>query len=204
MDLATVRQRCATVLRALGYFSGMLAWLWVAIIVLPPLIDSGRLDILLPQEPTSHDQPRSVPRSSGLSPIVGLTVGMITLVMVVVSIIILWRLPRTVTKQGDKLVERTTTTILPVVTHHKKLPANQRRVLSRRLGLAVQVILVMIPFVAVWMFPAPEGLNTSITTKTGAVLSGAGLIAFVLAYMVDVPKRRATSRTRSRVSRGSR
>lgn len=200
MNTRSLRMTSITVLRFLGYISCALGWLWLAVIGLPPLIDSGAINMLLPSEPTP--QPTAPDQTqSGLSPIASLTVGIITLLMLAITFLILWRLPRTVVRGGDKIVEATTETVLPVVTHHKKLPPKRRRELSRRLAFIIQVSATVLPLIIVMLLPTPAVLSREIVVIVGANLAGVGLLFFTAAYVLSKPAG-TTSQTRSPASRG--
>ena len=200
MDIRSFRLTTATILRFLGYISCALGWLWLAVIGLPPLIDSGAINILLPSEtPPQLSTPTSP--QPGLSPIASVVVILITLGMLVITFFILWRLPRMVVKGGDKIVEATTETVLPVVTHHKKLPPKRRRELSRRVAFVVQAITVILPLVIVFFLPSPPLLSKDVIITVGAGLAGAGLLFFTVSYLLG-KQAGVTSQTRSHASRG--
>ena len=201
MNLVMLRRRLATGFRTFGYLMSILIWLWIAIITAPPLLESGRLDVFLPTATPVEPPAPTNSSSDGISPIISLTVGVITLLMIALTAVVLWRLPRTVVTKGDRLTETMANTILPVITHHQKLPARRRRQLGRRLVGVVQIAAVVIPLFIVFMLPVPAGLTQPIITMTGTVLSGAGVASFILAYGLDVPMKKPTSRTRSRGSR---
>jgi hypothetical protein len=87
-----------------------------------------------------------------------------------------------------------------VIAHHKPLPAKQRRVLSRRIMLVLQLSLSVIPlFVSVFLPPYDE-LSSDIIMTVAALLAGVSTAAFILAWSIE-PRTKTTSRTRSRASR---
>lgn len=199
MDMHSLRLTFATILRFLGYISCALGWLWLAVIGLPPLIESGALSVLLPDETASQPSASSEPQP-GLSPVASLAVGLITLLMLLITFWILWRLPRTVVRGGDKIVETTAETVLPVVTHHKKLPQKRRRELGRRLAFVIQVFMTALPLIIVILLPIPATLSKEIVVVIGTSLAGAGLVSFTGAYLLS-KQVGTTSRTRSHASR---
>lgn len=199
MDIQTLRQRTAITLRFLGYICCILGWLWLAIIALPPLIESGAINGILPDETTPKPVIPVAPQP-GISPVASLAVGIITLIMLTATFFILWRLPRTVVKSGDKIVEATAESVLPVVTHHRKLPAKRQRQLSRRLAFIVRLLAMLIPFAVIFFLPSPSSLNKEVVMAVAAAIAAFGVLLFIAAQLIDSAS--TTSRTRLPASRG--
>jgi len=175
----------------------ILAWLWVAVIVVPPLIQNGSLDPLLPNHATTPLPPPTT-SSAGLTPLASGLALLFTVIMVIITAITLWRLPKAVTDRGDRAIGLATDAILPVVTHHKKMPVAHKQRLGRKLALLIQLVICVMPLLIVpWLQP-PGELTQLIVITIGAATSCAGMSAFALAFAIDKP----ISRIRSRVSRG--
>ncbi len=198
MNKLRLRSLIAKSFLGVAYLSVVLEWLWVLIISLPLLIKNGALDKLHPTPgaagPVIH-MPAIEP-----SPITWIVVGLITLLMCVVTIIVIFRLPRAFVNGSERIVEQAVAAAVPVVTHHRPLPAKKRRTLSHRLTLALQVILSATPVVICLFIPPFEELTFQIIIAIALWLGTISLIMFALAYVIRPPQ--LTSRTRSRASRG--
>lgn len=177
--------------------SCLFQWFWIFIIALPPLVKSGALDTFI-ATPLPEPTPQTSPQDE-LSPIIVLVVGAITLFVLILTIIIFIRLPRTISKTGQHVVQHTAEAIIPTITHHKALPAKKRRELSRKLVIEIQLILVLLPFFIGLLIPPIDQLTKQIIIIVAAVLLGFSLLCFVCAWLIQPA---TTSRTRSHVSRG--
>jgi hypothetical protein len=197
MSSRTFRTILANILLAVAYLALVLDWLWLAIVTLPRLIETGKLDFLTtPPAP----QPQIVPNDTvASSPLMWILVGIATLGVLVMTIVVLIRLPRAIVQTGQKVVAETAEAVIPALTHHKPLPATKKRVLSRRIMLAIQLTLSLLPLAVCLFLPAYHELTRQIIVTIAAWLSLVSLISFVLSWLVSPAP---TLRTRSRASRG--
>lgn len=197
MSTARLRRVLSSALLAVAYLSCIFQWLWVAILGLPALIDSGTLDLLttVPEPaPVQVPDPTTSP-----SPLVWIFVGVTTLVILALTIIVLIRLPKTISRAGEQVVRTTTEVVLPVITHHKQLPAKKRVVLSRRIMLIIRLTLCTVPFVISMFIVGPGELTRQIIITVATTLGIVSVFGFIGSWLLEPV---ATSRTRSRVSRG--
>lgn len=193
-----MRNILAKMLLAASYILLVLQWLWVLLIALPPLIKSGAFDGLnspTVQTPVIQAQPLAP------SPLVLTIVGLITLIILVVTVIVLIRLPKTIMHTGERVVHQAAEAVIPVLTHHKPLPTKKRRLLSRRVTLAVQLFAVLLPLVISFFLPSFDELTPRIITSIALFLAAISIVGFVTAWLIE-PQTKATSRTRSHASRG--
>jgi hypothetical protein len=176
-----------------------LQWLWVFVVGLPPLVKSGALDFVsAPQKPVvpvTHTP--SIPQS----PVTLILVAVLTIAILVLAVYILIRIPKTIAKTGEQLIQQTSQVVLPVLTHHKALPAKKRRVLSRRLRLAVQIVLSLIPIIVCLMLPDFEELSKAVASTMAIFLGIISLLSFSISWLIK-PSNKSTSQTRSHAFRG--
>lgn len=192
-----LRHYLGRTLLTIAYMALVFEWLWLVIIGLPPVIESGLFDAL--SMPVESSQTRPEPQSDS-SPVMIAAVGAMTVIILIVTTVILVKLPHTIMKGGDVIMTQVAEKTLPVITHHKTLPPKKRRELSRRLRLLFELIVSVIPFALLPFTPAPEGLTQSMVLTVGGFLGGIALVSFATAWLAE-PKV-STSRTRSRASRG--
>ncbi len=192
-----MRSLLSNALLGVAYLAVILNWLWLALIALPRLIETGKFDLLtkVPEPTPEVVQPDAI----SSSPLVWVLVGIATLGILVMTVVVLIRMPRAIVRTGQKLVNETAEAVIPVVTHHKPLPAKKKMVLSRRIVLIIQLVFSALPLVACLFLPAYHELTRQIILTIAAWLSAIGVVGFVLSWLISPV---TTSRTRSRASRG--
>ena len=197
MKLSTIRHITSRLFITTAYFTVILQWLWLAVIVLPPLIESGALDYFAnPVVSTPIVQPDPV-KITG--PALWLIAG-VTIFILILTIFVLIKIPKTVLHSGDVIVHRATEVVVPVVTNHKVINEKNRRTISRRVTLAVQLVSSVIPAVVCLFLPAVDGLPKEVITAMALAMAVISLTCFVLAWLLEPSL--PTSRTRSHASRG--
>ena len=200
MNRAHARHLAARFFLGLCYIFITLQWLWIFAVGLPPLIKSGALDGLTPTSSSVPAEP-SVASGGELSPVVAVVIGIVTLVFLALTIIIMIRLPRTVAKTGDKIIHQATEAVIPVVAHQHALSAKKKQQLSRRITALIQLLLIILPLLVAFLLPAVEALTHQVVMVLALCLAAASLASLAL-YWLFAPRKKATSRTRSRASRG--
>lgn len=178
-----------------GYASCLLEWLWLAAILIPPLLENGTLDALFvttaPMQPVAA-APIEVP------PAVWLAAGIITIAILVVSVFVLIRIPRVIVHSGEQLVRQATNATIPILTHGKKIPVRQRAALSRRVRAAIFIVIVLVPILVALQLPAYKEISQSIIVAITLWLGVVSALSFALSELFAV---KSTSRIRSRASR---
>jgi hypothetical protein len=188
------------ILLTLAYTSCMLQWLWLAIIAIPPLLESGSLDSLIVQP--NQSQTVSLPTIES-SPLLLLTIGLITAIVLTVSVIVLVRIPKVIVESGEYLIRRSTSTAMPLITHRKKLPAKRQKTLSRRIRLTIQLLLVLFPLLICMLLPAYKEISQSIIIMIALWLAFVSAASFLTAWALETKRvTSSTSQTQSRASRG--
>lgn len=200
MNVRRLRTIVAKILLVVSYLTLILQWLWLLLIVVPPLVKSGAIDALYaPTQPA----PNMHTETFVASPIVLVIIGVITLAILIGTVIILIRIPKAIVQTGERVVEQTAQAVLPTLTHHKPVSATKKRVLSRRIKLAIQLVAVALPVLVSFFLPPLKEISTDIIVTLALILACVSLIGFVTAWLIAPPvKTKTTSRIRSRASRG--
>ncbi len=197
MRTVKLRHFLNRLLLAVSYTAVVFEWLWISLIGIPPLIEAGLFDSLFSQT----EQPKeTVVNPIASSPLVVAIVGITTVVVLVITAIVMIRLPRTIVRNGDAVINHTAEKVIPIVTHHKVIPTKKRRVLSRRLRLILQIAVCVVPFSVLLLLPETVELSRSVVAAVTLFLGGSGAICFIVAWLVEPTQ--TTSRTRSHASRG--
>ncbi|MES2876511.1 MAG: hypothetical protein V4678_03520 [Patescibacteria group bacterium] len=187
----------AKLLLGIGYFSLLLQWFWMLTIALPPLIRSGVLDSFVMTPATERAAQTGVPIE--VSPLVAIFVGLVTLIILIITVIVIIKTPRVVVRTSERVVHRAVDAVVPVITHHHVLPQKKRRVLSRRVALAVRLLFTLVPVVVCLFLPSLDELTKQIIITIALWLGAVSTLAFVAAWLIEPQK--TISQTRSHASR---
>jgi hypothetical protein len=196
MRKSSLRLHVANLFLALAYIIVTLQWLWVLAIGLPPAINSGVFDTLKPQ--TRIFEESTPVNSSESSPVILLFAGIATLIFLLLTVYILVKLPKTITKTGEKFVQQTTKVVLPLVSHHQEISSKKHRKLSLRITKMIQVILVLLPVLISFFLPTSDLITQQVIVTLTVWLAGSSLIAFIINWLMQPA---TTLQTRSRESR---
>ena len=148
----------------LGYLSILLQWTWALLLVCYPFLTADH-SFLLPDAPT-----RPLPSTDSTvtsSPITAIIAIAATAFVLVITVIVVAKLPKQIGKGGAKLTHQTAETLIPIVTKHKPLPKKKQRVLSYRLTLILKAALTIIPVLCLFWVQSPYPLTTSVVWTIG-------------------------------------
>jgi hypothetical protein len=184
MNITWLRHTGGRILLGVGYTASLLQWTWVLLIALPPLIDSGVFTIIQtqPEVPVSHSAGSTELPAAAL-----VAIGSITLIMLGVTAVVLFRLPRTIVRTGERFVHQATETVLPVITHHQDLPKKRRQMLTRRVILLVQLTVVTMALVSSFFLPEYAQITRSIILIIATSLATVATVGFIGARLVLPP-----------------
>jgi hypothetical protein len=197
MTRAKSRHAASHLFLGIGYFSAVLQWLWVLLVALPPLIRSGAFDALQNTEAPGDVSMTIAPVEA--TPFLWLMVGLTTLMVLIVTVIVLIRVPRTIVGTSERIVQQATHVVVPTITHHKKLPASKQRAISRKVALSLRLVAAVLPFLICLFLPAYQELSREIILIISLWLAGISIASFGASWVLEV---RPISRTRSPASRG--
>ncbi len=143
----------------------------------PLLKDSKILELLLPNG-TSTVEP--VVAEQTASPFMMVVAGIITVTMILISLVVLWRLPKKILKAGNTVSYGITESVLPIATHHKKLPKKKQLVLTKRIVLLVRLAFIVVPLVALVFSPTLKDLSSGLVWLVGASLATISIVSLML------------------------
>lgn len=183
--------RLMATLRGFGYGSLILQWLWVLIVILPSVLKSGVLDQLLVK--TTGEPPVTTPHGEA-SPLVLIIGGVVTLIILGITVYVLVRLPITIARTGDTVTETVSRTIVPLVVHHKPIsPAKQKR-LASHIMFYFQIGLCLLPVVALPFVPSIKDIPAQLVYFIESLLALVSVMLFSGAYAL-LPKHASKKRT---------
>lgn len=195
MTQKDIRHVVARVLLGFAYISICFQWLWVLALGLPPLIEAGIFDSFTTSEVAP---PTNSPINDPPSPLLTIGAGIVTIIFLIITVVVIIKLPKAVAQTGETIVHQTAEVIVPVITHHKKLPAKTKRALTQRLTNLLRSMLVLLPLVAALFLPAVESISRDIILIIALWMAIISSIFLLASWFI----RPATSQIRSRESRG--
>ena len=164
----------------LAYLSCLFQWVFVLLPFLPGVLDSDVFHAFIPLG-TSDTSVNVQPAQQLPNWLIFIIVAVITLAVVLVTIIALARLPRSVGKTGQKLTRTAAERVIPVVTHHAKLPEKKRRALTARIVFDIKLAMIALPIVLLLIIPLPETtIPSQAITLVVALAAGWSLLLFCL------------------------
>jgi hypothetical protein len=185
MKRRTFAKNSASVLNGLGYAGIMTEWLWTAVIILPPLFKAGVFDFLV-------DQPSKLPdpvvHHADSSPFMIALASFITLIVLGITVYILIRLPVSIVKTGDKVTEKASAKLIPIVVHHKPVGKVKNKRLTLRLKFYLCLTASLLP-IAIVPFAAPvKAMPSELVVLVAAFLAFWNLIFFSGAYYLSTKR----------------
>lgn len=173
------RTRVVNTFGTLGYLSLIFQWAWSLLLLFYPQLESGHG--FLYSGPTST---ASAAPSFSLAPtplVVGISL-LITLFVIIVTVIAIIKLPKTVGRQGGKIAQDAATAIVPVITHHAKLPEKKKRELSYRIVAGFKCILLIVPLALVLFVSETVPLDSSLIIVIAGFTAACSALWFALQY----------------------
>ncbi len=170
---------------ALGYFSLLMQWLWLAIVFLPGLLENGTFKAIFLSKP-SIDQPiHSTTSTLTDSPVAMIGVVMITLIMIALTIYVVLKIPGAVAKSGRKITNEVTNVAVPIITHHKKVSAKKQRALTFAISFFVKFCLAAIAYLLLIIPPSGTvTLDGGIIWAIGSIFAASSFVWFGTQYAI--------------------
>ena len=177
--------RLANTFGVLGYVSLCFQWLWASVALLPILMENHTFRALVVPEQATPQRAAPMVDTAFSFPLFLMAIA-ITLVVLTVSVVLLVKLPMSITKVGKKTVHATAHAVVPLVTHGKKLPAKKRRLLTFRWVKIIKFALCIVPVLLVFgstLF-ATSQIGDELLVLASACFAIATLFWFSLQYLV--------------------
>ena len=162
---------------ALGYISVIIQWTWSFITLGQPLITADR-PLFLPQAPippVSHAIDFGV-----FTPFVSLIALFVTVLIIIFTIITIFRLPKTIGEKGSDITHVVATKIVKTTHRRHPLPVKKTIRLSFWIVCLLKVAAICTPFLLIFITPAIQGLTTQLIFAVGVICALFSLFYFVL------------------------
>lgn len=181
MTMQSIARFAAGFFKVFSYIFTVLEWLWFTILLIPVLKATGILKLFLPN---GEQQAVPVAPHETASPMLLIFAAAITAVMILISIIALLRLPKTIAKTGDTVSHTVSEVIVPVITHHKKVPQKKYRLLTDRVMFYVRLGLIIVPLVGILLCPPSKQLGVSLGYLLGSSLALTAVLSLVFEQLL--------------------
>lgn len=180
------RRLAARTIRAAAYSLLTFEWLWLAVIILPPLVATDAFQSFVMPPPIEEPIVRE---PNPPSPLTWAFVGAVTFIVFVVTIIVLIRLPKVILSTGDKTIRSASTAAIPVLTHHRPVSKKRRQILVRRVGLGLQLSLAVLPIIVSPFLPPFEHLDRAVIVVSTLCLGATSAVLFIGGWLLDPSKK---------------
>jgi len=128
----------------LFYLSCLLQWTWATLPYMPGII---RLVEVL-QGPEDAPVPIQEAAISGPPSLLLLIIAFAaTAIVIGLTLYVLIKFPVTVARSAQKITQNTSARIVPIVTHHAKLPEKKRQRLAARIIVYLKLIICVLPVI---------------------------------------------------------
>jgi hypothetical protein len=166
----------------LFYLSCLLQWMWATLPYMPGIVRLA--EMLQGQNDTPapvHEITASGPPSFFLL-VIAITA---TIIIIGLTLYVMIKFPVTVAKSAQKMTQNASARIVPIVTHHAKLPEKKRRLLTARVAAYLKLAACILPVIlcACTYFFETE-LGYSITMAIAAIF-GIGSLLLLSAQLLS-------------------
>lgn len=173
----------ANIAGTLGYLSVLLQWTWTLLLLCYPLLASDH-SILFPQHPVHpvHTENQAL----ATSPIGIFAALIVTAFILVLTVLVLTKLPRAIGKRGSQITQQTANVVVPIMVRHKPLSKAKRRKLSYRIILTVKLLAIVLPLVGLIFAQPVKPLTSSVMWIVGLYCALWSVLYFAVQLAVAV------------------
>ena len=181
MSATVKRQLIVNVFGTFGYISLILQWLWVSVLFLPQLFENNTIkDFFMPPGDVS-----AIPHFEFHTPpfLAIVLAVIITAAVLVVTVIVLVRLPTAISRGGKKATHKSAEKIIPIITHNHKVSLQKKQQLTIQTMRILKFVFTLLPFLLLLLVTfIPAELPDEIVMFVGAFLALGTLLWFSLEY----------------------
>lgn len=174
------------------YLSCLLQWMWAVLPYMPGIIRFTEIF----RGPIGASAPAQEVAASGPPSLFLLVIALAaTAIIIGFTLYILIRFPVTVAKSAQKITQNASARIVPIITHHAKLPDKKRKLLTARVVAYIKLTACILPVIlcACTYFFETE-LEYDITMAIAAIL-GVGSLLLLSAQLLFARRLKVKSET---------
>ena len=129
-------------LGTLFYLSCLLQWMWAVLPYMPGIIRFTEMF----RSPMGASAPAQEVAASGPPSLFLLVIALAaTAIIIGLTLYILIKFPVTVAKSAQKITQNASARIVPIITHHAKLPDKKRKLLTARVAAYIKLTALYTP-----------------------------------------------------------
>ncbi len=165
---------------SLGYLFVLLLWAWVFLMFSYQFMTDDNSPIL-----PAHSSTAQTVQPIGFSlpePLVVMLSVAITVAVIILSIYLIITLPRNVAKSGSKIIQKTATATIPIITKHQKISEKKRLVLGVRLVAGLKAFACILPVLLMTILPIQAPLDTFVAQIIALFCSIVAATSFLVQY----------------------
>ena len=171
-------------LAVFAYISCVLLWLVALLPYGPGIIESDSFETFVPSETSQPVVVPAEPTQAFLPQwLLFVIVAALVAGMLVAVVISLKSAPKAIGQTGQKFTHHAAEAIIPVITHHRPLPAKKRKLLTARIIFYLKMAIIIIPLIVAVLAPTPdisEHFTRELLLVVVGVLAGWSLFLFCL------------------------
>lgn len=164
----------------LGYISTVFQWLWSFLVLSYPLLSAKPDFLFLP--PAQSPPPETVGIEA--SPFMIVIAVAATIVILAITVVVILHLPKTIGKKSATFTHTTAKTILPVITHHKKVTKKKRIELSYRIIIGIKLFLITLPLLALPFAQHISTISTDVIWAVAVFCASCSIVYFAVQQLV--------------------
>jgi hypothetical protein len=173
----------ANILAGFGYTSVLLQWLWVSVLFLPSFLENKSIKNFLLPDATGQPIPQI--ELSGPPILLTIIAVIITVAVLATTLVILARLPATISRTGQRVTVKAASATLPILTRRQTLPAKRRRELTNRLVKLIKLLSILLPVCSLaLLIIVPVSINSSVAIFIESLLAITSMAWFSAEYAI--------------------
>jgi len=180
----TLKQKISNFFGAIGYFCIVMQWFWVVLLYFSYI--KSVISLMQPNNVDVKPAKNLVFSVQAPDPLLTLLGIIIAVVMLGLTIFILIKMPSTIAKTSQKIVQKTANGIAPTLLHvqNKKETKKNKIKLTFELIIMLKIILIILPAFLSFMsqFIEKQTFAFDITMFIGIFLAGFSVTSFLIQY----------------------
>ncbi len=162
----------------LGYLSVLMQWAWSFLIATYPLLVS-KPAFLFPDDVVVR--PSHVVESNPLwTPIMVFAAGITTVIIIVITVIVILRAPKSIGKQAAHMTHSAANVIVPAFVGNEKISTKKRKKLSYQIIIVLKLTVILIPLIVLFFAGSIEQVPDQVVWVAAFFCAGCSLIYFAI------------------------
>jgi len=176
------------VIGSIAYVACLLQWLWMLLILLPSMVNSPLFKFFSPTMTAPKPVVQQPVAPTGEVPVFLTFIALVVGVAIVVGAIyvMLFKVPRSVARTGEKVTHTAATVISPIIIEHTHLPAKQRRTIPMLIIVVIKLTLVFLPLgLLLFAQGVSAAMSFDLIMLIGIFLFSWAFLAFALQFVLS-------------------